>query len=239
MKRQSPLLFVLLLVASCAVFISCKKNSNSKNTITSIDTSIQCHITTVESVDIINTKYKNYIVYDGAYRISAIIDSSRHQRSDFIYSGNKIFRTLTVDTGVFEIDTITLNSASLVDSVVMHYLGYTGYFSMNYDANNQLINEDMGFSSIGYIWKDGNPIGTTGSSTDSIKYDFSKKAMDGDYFWLDNLKWGARSIKNSNLVTQFINSSIKYDFDSSGKITSMVILDYSGATSYSYTYTCK
>jgi len=230
-KLQSSYLLLLLIFS---VLVSCKKGSNSTT---------QCRIIDIKPSDTLGFEMR--LDYNFDNKLSVITYMPNEAKRTFSYRGNFIFISM-IDGGtlVQELDTVSLNKNGLI-STVERYVPSTKNFSydtMNYDANNQLVNiteNSMGHTDVSICtWNNGDLVSGSGPSFSgsNMEYYTDKKAADGDCLRInDLLLWGMPLVRCSHLLKSTINDTYSYTFDADGKITSMF---HNGALMYSYTYAC-
>lgn len=234
MKHQKLSLISILIAALIGLFSSCKKANGN--------TSLQCHITDVETPTAGRT-YLEHLEYDNNNKLLSITSTPMYERRIFSYGDNQIFIIDSNNNAMVEIDTVTLNSKGLISTIKQHWLGMYYIDSMSYNSDNELIEMDswgpsMSLEKQTYVWKAGNPIVRISNSTaDSFTYYRNENNTIGDSFWFNSyMRWGANSIMNINPVAQIGHMSILYSYNGDGKIISM---STPNSPTTLYTYSCN
>lgn len=231
MNKQRPFLLAVLIMF-IAIFVSCKKQNNSKNNYSNTTPSVQCRITNIKMADSRDSEI--ILDYNSDKKLSSVIYTIPKKQDLFSYNGNLIIKKeLDSNGNLSVIDTIVLGVNNLVSTVVSRS-ALTGKVvsrdTMFYNAQNQLI-KGYGFE-YGWVRGDAVTIAYGGRIVNGYAYDTSKSMQDGDCLRLrDILTLGVPVFLCKHLCVGE-GGDVKYIFDSNGKITSTI--SYRDTTVYTY-----
>jgi len=166
----------------------------------------------------------------------------------YSYSGNKVYRA--VAAGIYSsVDTLTVNEGGFVlhDKTVTSNAVYnTDYV---YDANGQLSSytqqqDSYPPISANYVFTNGDNTLSTGSdgSKDTLAYDLSKLAVNGNLDQFGLLQLGGYTIKNKHLLISSKHGTTEtysYQFDADGNISSITSKINNITQTTTYTYSCQ
>jgi YD repeat-containing protein len=189
------------------------------------------------------------LTYNADGKISKLVyDGLNAYIKTFTYSGNMIYIS---QNGLHNAtDTITLNSAGLIDThkETTDTADYNTTFT--YDANGQVVSsttqqDNLPPVTTNYTFTNGDLTNTSvNGMRDTTVYSLDKPAVIGNLDDFDQLiYYGASYYTNRHLKQSFSSWPYRftyaYTFDMNGKITSVIANDGTALESFSFNYECK
>ena len=166
----------------------------------------------------------------------------------YSYSGNMIFRSVAAGPNS-SVDTIALNNTGFIlhDKEVVGSSVYKSDYV--YDGSGQLSSFTQQQNSyppisVSYVFTNGdNTLISSGSAMDTLVYDISKMAVNGNLDQFNQLLYlGAYYVRNKHLlIAEKHGTSVaySYQFDSNGNISSIKMTVGNNSATINYTYSCQ
>lgn len=236
MKNRLILFFVFLCLFLCVLTYSCKKSGNTNSYPLS-----RCSIINVAS----SVGYSFTFNYDSLNRIQSIIQSGYDKYTyTYNYFSGYLVRVIKDSVNAIKaIDSITLNSAGLIEKVIYIHRGIiyppqsvdSGTCEMEYDVSGNIFKRHYYSNNNNYVdsfvWENGDvvsiPVIGMVVGKGHFAYDMAHSCADGDYYkWNQLFEFGSYYFKNSHMVSNYgANDYITparichYTYDEGGKIS--------------------
>jgi YD repeat-containing protein len=228
------------------VLFSCSKKENNMPAV--VQPKTKCQIASANYTGgALNFTYT--LTYNDDGKISKLVyDGLNAYVKTFTYSGNMIYISLN---GVHSAtDTIMLNSAGLMATHKETTDSSVYNTTFTYDANGQVVSSTTKQDNLlpvttNYTFTNGDLTNTSvGGMKDTTVYSLDKLAVVGNLDDFDQLiYYGASYYTNKHLKQSFsawpLHDTFTYNYDTDGKITSVVANDGTGLESFNFNYDCK
>jgi hypothetical protein len=238
---KPSLLYSLLLLPLLMQVFACKKSSPSRST-----ASNSCKLTGINEVGGTNLETVS-ITYNSDGKISTIVQSSPASTltMTYTYSGNVIMMTSSGYTnGDVVTDSVVVNSDGLMVSDLERNIFDTSLTTYTYSGTEvaSSIYQEAGQAPTATTYTFANGDLTESGPTDTITYN-DKPSAAGDYIQVEQLLvYAAPFIKTAHQCTSYtsngVTSNFTYTYDSTGKITQLVLAGASNFT-LNYSYDCN